>query len=92
MTLYELPTSLKFIILTDKNEPTENAKKCLKEFYINVFTDTVCRSPSWLEVLNLEDDKQASFVQKQKNNVYKSYFPEKSIEEIQKYFRALPFY
>ena len=92
MTLYELPTSLKFILLTDKNESTDQVKNCLKEFYINIFVQNVVRSPNWLEILNLEDEKQSSEKQKQNSNAYKSYFPERSIEEINKYFRALPFY
>lgn len=91
LTYFESPTGIKFILLTDKHENTENTKKCLQNLYASTFYNFVVRTSTWLEISQIEGDEDTDLY-KIKNSHCRSYFMDKAVAEIETYFKSLNFY
>ena len=91
LTMYELQTGIKLLLLTDRNEPTENTKKSLEQLYSTVLYNYVIKSSIWTEIIDIVDDSETDCYKIEKSSC-RSYFLENSIFRIEEFFRALPFY
>merc|ERR1711893_50128 len=97
LTLLTIPSGLKFILLTDTQQSTENIQQCLQELYSRTFYNYVIRHSKWLKITKYTEEENGRKIEGGKDLIsgksdLVSYLNKGFVEKTKEYMESLPFY